>query len=291
MHVAKPDVIKRFTIGASLSVLGLIAVTTLLIQPAQDEVRHTLSHGSSLGTFDAAGTVWARRSFVREIWVSPDGSGRIDERDSRLTFPNQIERAEWVALGSPAPPTISRTFGSGELAYVRLDGMPSDPSLLLRQITAGGAEPTDVLREVALLLYENVPPRDLTLAVVGALRQVPGVDTDERRNLATFTATDESSSARSTIVIDLASGQLVSERRFALVPLPGLAVDPPILMLERVIDATDLLDSSATLGSVTGRGGTLDRPDFSECIAGEIDDARSSSVGSPCGSRRRNVRG
>ena len=91
---------------------------------------------------------------------------------------------------------------------------------------------------VALLLYENVPPTDLTVAVVSALRQVPGIEAEDTGNLRIFTGTDETSQTQSAIVIDVGTGQLVSEMRFALGPLPGLAVDPPILMLERRIDAT-----------------------------------------------------
>lgn len=233
--------VTKLTVAKSLGLLtalGLTALAVLLFQRPQDLARHTLSHGSSMVTFDEAGTVWGRRSFVREIWVAPDGSGRIDERDGSLTFPNETERAQWVALGSPEAPAISRSFGPGELTYVRLDRMSWDPRDLLENITAGGAKPTDTLRMVALLLYENVPPTDLTVAVVSALRQVPGIEAEDTGNLRIFTGTDETSQTQSAIVIDVGTGQLVSEMRFALGPLPGLAVDPPILMLERRIDAT-----------------------------------------------------
>ncbi|MEP6468202.1 MAG: hypothetical protein ABJC24_00365 [Chloroflexota bacterium] len=258
---------KRLTVAKGLGLLmalGLIALAILMFQRPQDPIRHTLSHGSSLVTFDAAGTVWGRRSFVREIWVAPDGSGRIDERDDSLTFPNDTERAEWVALGSPATPAISRSFGPGELSYVRLDRMSRDPRELLGDMTAGGAKPTDTLRMVALLLYENVPPTDLTHAVVGALRQVPGVEVEDRGNLVIFTGTDETSTGRAQgrIVIDVSTGQLVSEERYALGALPGLSVEPPIVMLERWIDATDLTAVSRSLAQPMGRMWTDTFPAF-----------------------------
>jgi hypothetical protein len=174
------------------------------------------------------------------------------------------ERAEWVALGSPATPAISRSFGPGKLAYVTLDRMSWDPRELLEDMTAGGAKPTDTLRMVALLLYENVPPTDLTHAVVIALRQVPGIEVEDRGSLAIFTGTDETSTwrAQSRIVIDVSTGQLVSEERFALGALPGLSVEPPIVMLERWIDATDLTAVSRRLAQPMGRMWTDTVPAF-----------------------------
>lgn len=74
----------------------------------------------------------------------------------------------------------------------------------------------------------------------------------DRGNSVIFTGTDETSRAQSRIVIDVSTGQLKSEMRFALGALPGLSVDPPILMLERRIDATDLLVAEPRAGTNNG---------------------------------------
>ena len=228
-----------------LAVVGLTAGSILaLARTPPEPTRYTRSHGSSLVTFDDAMSVWGRVPFVREIWVAPDGSGRIHERDEPLMFPSEIERAEWLALGSPNAPAISRSFGPGELVYVRLDQISRDPYVLLQNLSADGAGATEILRRVVLLLYENVPPPELTSAAVSALRQVPGIKVEDRGPLVTFIATDDTRGPRlqSTIVINLTTGQLVSETRVALTAIPSLSAKPPVLMLERMVDTTDLLN-------------------------------------------------
>ena len=237
--------IGKFAIGLCvvLAIGGIVLTVLVVRQPPRGPTRHTLSHGSSLMTFDPGMTVWGRITSVREIWVAPDGSGRIEERNDPVTFPSDAEQKEWIAIGSPRLPGMSRTFKSGELAYVRLDEVPRDPTRLRESLTADSPSSTTILRRIVLILYENVPPVELTATIVSVLRDFPGIEVKENGPLITFRGTDESPGRRSesTVVIDATSGQLVSERRRALTAVPGLSADPPIVMLERTVDDTGLI--------------------------------------------------
>jgi hypothetical protein len=206
--------------------------------------RHTTSHGSSMMTFGASSSVWARITYIREIWVAPDGSGRINQLEQPPSFPSDAERAEWLELGSPTGTPISQAFGPGQLAYISLDDVPRDSAKLAKELAKDEATPSEILRRVVLLLFETVPPLEVTNAVVNALRQMPGVVVEDLGTRVKVTGADEAPQGGrlSTIVIDMRTGQLVSEKRIATESIPGLPVDPPILMLERIVDATELMN-------------------------------------------------
>lgn len=205
-------------------------------------VRHTLSEGSSLVAMGPAADIWVRITYTREMWISPDGSGRIDEKHLPMSFPSESERLDWIAAGEPTVTPISQDFGPGKLAYLRLDEVPRDPIELAAQLAAGEASPAESLRRVTLLLVETVPPADLTNAIVAAAARIPEVSVEDRGTTVVLSGTTgEPDNVLTTIVLDVRSGQLISEERVAHGQLPSLAADPPILMLERNIKLSESL--------------------------------------------------
>lgn len=229
-------------IAVAIVVAGLV-VFVVIRKPSQGPTRHTISHGSSLTSLNPERSLWARVTFVREIWVAPDGSGRIAEHDDAPSFQTDADQARWVALGRPAPPSISGSFAPGKLAYVDLSGITRVPQSLFEKLGGKAAYPPEILRNVTLLMYETVPPRDLVDAIVAALRSDPRISVRDNGQLITFEGSDNStgSATRSTIVINLLTGQLVSETRIALTPLPGLSANPPVLLVERILDHAELI--------------------------------------------------
>jgi hypothetical protein len=224
----------------------LIVCTVALVAVSHERLptRHTLSSGSSLVALDPESSVWVKVAGTREIWVAPDGSGRIEEQQEPLSFPSETEQGEWVALGSPVVTPMSQAFGPGGLVYLRLDDIPRDPTALADQLVTDGASPPQILRRVVLLLYETVPPVDLTSALVSALRLIPSIVVEDLGTMVRVSGMDEASEGRvlTTIVIDLRSGQLVTEERVARAALPGLTADPPIVILERTIDLSEQIN-------------------------------------------------
>jgi hypothetical protein len=227
-------------VASAISVMGVVAVSTLSRSPLP--TRHTVSSGSSLVTLDTDSSVWARVTYTREVWIAPDGSGRIVEHNEPLGFPSETEQREWLAAGSPMITPVSQSFERGGLVYLLLDTVPRDPAAIASQLTADGPTSTQVLRRVVLLLNETVPPLDLTEAVVSALRRIPGIAVDDRGTVVMVSGTDEGAvgSVKTSLLIDLRTGQLVSEKRVATNAIPGLTAEPPIVMLERTIELTEL---------------------------------------------------
>jgi hypothetical protein len=132
---------------------------------------------------------------TREIWVGPDGSGRIRQVSEPGGFPTAGDRSLWEAAGSPslsqfsAPETYDRTFGSGGLASpltvdglnrMQLLGMESDPSALASAIHAVAAQNSnplgfEMLTIIGDLLSESAAPPQLRSSLYQVAATIPDV--------------------------------------------------------------------------------------------------------------------
>jgi hypothetical protein len=98
-------------------------------------------------------------SSAGEAWIGPDGSGRNVSTPAEVSFPTAEDRAAWIAAGSPdlgVEETTDESFGPGELPFLDLSELPTDPQELLALIEE---------REIV-----GGPPGDWeTFAIVGDL--------------------------------------------------------------------------------------------------------------------------
>jgi len=185
---------------------------------------------------------WVRVPFHREIWISPDGSGRIAERNEPLAFPSEHERADWIRVGQPQVPAVNQTFPAGGLAYVRLDSVPFEPEILASQLADGGATPAEVVRRIGTLITETVPPRELLVALTGAARRVSGVHVDQTEEVVTISGSaNDAEGSVDTLTLSLAPPAMVSEQRVAQGPIASLDAPGPIVVLDRRITLSELV--------------------------------------------------
>jgi hypothetical protein len=166
----------------------------------------------------------------REIWIAPDGSGRIREMAGRPRFLSKAQRAAWIATGSPKLPPVARatneTFDPGQLRYFRSADLPTDPATLRRLIEARkvpgiGGPPGEA--ETFELIGEMLRETDLRPALRAAIYEVaaelPGVellgpvrDPAGRRGVG-VAFTDHRRGIRHELIFDPADSALLGERQ------------------------------------------------------------------------------
>lgn len=122
---------------------------------------------------------------IRKAWIGTDGSGRLDQTLGQITFPTPADRAAWVAAGSPdlqgATDPGNQTFAPGDLHFLDLSGLPTDPvelQALVEQRVIEGGPPGD-WETFALLgdmLRETYASPDLRAAVYDIAANLPGVE-------------------------------------------------------------------------------------------------------------------
>jgi hypothetical protein len=122
----------------------------------------------------------------REIWVGPDGSGRIRGTSTDPTFLTAKDRQNWKAMGRTAPPLVGppsdERFGPGELSAgpVDLSKLPTDPAKLAemissRKIEGGPPGPAEDFVQVGDLLRETSASPELRAALFKVAAGIPGV--------------------------------------------------------------------------------------------------------------------
>ena len=121
----------------------------------------------------------------RQIWVGPDGSGRLLQTWSDPTFPTAHDHVNWVLSGSRslARLTTDQTFGAKKLADgpTNLWALPTNPTklaaLIARRTIEGGLEgPSEDFVQVGDLLRETDAPPALRAALFRVATKIPGVE-------------------------------------------------------------------------------------------------------------------
>ena len=122
----------------------------------------------------------------REIWVGPDGSGRLRESQSDPAFPTAKDRQNWLAMGPGKPPLIGppsdEKYGPGGLSPgpADLSKLPTDPVQLAamissRKIEGGPPGPAEDFVQVGDLLRETAASPALRAALFKVAAGIPGV--------------------------------------------------------------------------------------------------------------------
>jgi hypothetical protein len=120
---------------------------------------------------------------TREIWIGPDGSGRLRESDGPPRFATSADRAAWIAAGKPdltGNPSSDDTFGAGGLYYLDLSNVPTDPSQLKqlidnRTIEGGPSGDAETFTIIGDLLRETYASPALRSALYTVAAELPGV--------------------------------------------------------------------------------------------------------------------
>jgi hypothetical protein len=230
-------------VGLAISLIGCASGLSNGSTSTRDttSTRHTTSHLTSLAHIDApTSDMWVTYRYAREFWIRSDGSGRIEERPEPVTFPSSVEKEKWSASGAHEQTGINQTFGPEELLYLSGDDIQS----ALAALESWRGSPGRAVDQVASLLAETAPSPDLVRKVIDAARRIPGVGvTNDRTMLILVGAGEDSMRSQTTVTIDTASMHLVSERRVATLPIPGLDADAPIVLFERQIIASEILEA------------------------------------------------
>src|SRR2546428_5982292 len=121
----------------------------------------------------------------REIWVAPNGSGRILEHTGAPSFLSPADETAWHEAGSPQLlPEGSDTdevFKSGGLSFIDFANLPDDATQLgiliqQRKVLDGPPGSTGTLSIVGDLLSETYAPPALRAALFQVASTIPGIE-------------------------------------------------------------------------------------------------------------------
>jgi hypothetical protein len=161
----------------------------------------------------------------RQIWIGPDGSGRLVESFGQAIFLSPQDRADWVAAGSPdlSSAPSDETFGPGGLSPgpTDLSKLPTDPKALgdlisSRHIEGGPPGPAEDFVQIGDLLRETAAPPALRAALFQVAAALPGVQelgpvTDHSGRSGVGVAFD-SGGARHELIFNPADSSLMGEQ-------------------------------------------------------------------------------
>jgi hypothetical protein len=120
----------------------------------------------------------------RQIWIGPDGSGRIVETYSNPQLGSAKDRAGWIAAGRPglAVPPSDDKFGPGQLSVgpTNLNKLPDNPDqlaalLFARKIEGGPKGPAEDFVQIGDMLREDYVRPSLRAAIFTVAKRIPGV--------------------------------------------------------------------------------------------------------------------
>jgi hypothetical protein len=151
--------------------------------PGPGQFQYTSSVGAGEGCAAGQHYYCFNTRDKREIWIGSDGSGRIRETSSDLTFPTAQDRRNWIADGSPVLTGSSDDReGPGHLSDgpVDLSTLPTDPAKLAemissRKIEGGPPGPGEDFTQVGDLLRESDASPELRAALFKVAAGIPGV--------------------------------------------------------------------------------------------------------------------
>lgn len=261
-------------IGVVVAVLAGLGVAGGLV-PRTLAYRYTASDVAWLFDGDHDYQVMSPRH--REIWIAPDGSGRLREEWQAPVFFGERDRAAWAGDRS-LPRVLDETAHAGDLIFVRLESVPRDPRTLrsylwtrAREHLGPDASAVDMLREARSLLWETVPPRDLSGAVLVALsgepqlESKPGSDRLGRHGLIISASSSGNHRRTYAITLDAGTGALLYEEEVLLDPDPAIDAAPPVVVGWAVYTAaTEVSSTTAAQQGVRAAVATRDTTRFEE---------------------------
>lgn len=256
----------RKPIAARVAVVALLFASAGCMSEAADQQ----VDGPLLGTFNYTKTEGAFLlgglgqyevlvPQTREIWIGHDGSGRLRTTFEAPTFFGEHDRAEWQDQPDFLQERTEDETSLTGFSLVDVSGLPTDPDALLSHIRSGldasdaGAGPAswEVFIAAHGILWETVPPPDLSEAVIAMLRETPGIEVEEGdvdpagRRATRFSVTGANGQFRDVVWLDPETGTLLGEQQELLTPTPTIDAQPPVVikwatyLVSEVVDTTD----------------------------------------------------
>jgi hypothetical protein len=248
MVIASAPWLSRTPTTAAAALFSELAVVAAA-QPAAPGVppgSYAYTRSETMQLFEAPSIgVTALVPRTREIWVSPDGSGRIrDKRAGDPVFFSESGRAAWIAAGSPRLSIdIDEDYGPGDLYFEDLSALPTDTAAmtaLVRERASKTARPQDVQMFVVVgdLLKETGAAPEVRAALYRVAAGIPGVelignvrDRAGRQGVAVaktiyhFTGTQ-----RDTLIFDPTTSTLLGTEMVRTPWLYGVATKEPTMV-------------------------------------------------------------
>lgn len=181
----------------------------------------------------------------RQMWVAPDGSGRIRESWGEPIFLAEGDQANWEAAGSPPfSSAINEDFGPGGLHYENFADLPTDPDALAAIVQAR-AKLSDVpvnfgmLVAIGDLLREPGAPPELRSALYKVAARIEGIellgkmsDRVGRPGVAIAMTARYTGGAkeRLTLIFDPATAALLAEEKVLLEHARWTEAEPPVVI-------------------------------------------------------------
>jgi hypothetical protein len=252
--------------AAAAALIRAADVAALQPDVNRDGYRHTMSEGAHLASVatddERPGGVWALVPVSREVWIKPDGSGRLVERRGEPVWFGPADKAAWVAQGSPdlrGNPSTDTRFGPttkgsgsdtpqiapGSLYYANVDALPTDVDALRGFIRAqaaangGGATNLEMFTIVGDLLRETVAAPRVRSALYRVAAGIEGVElqgsvTDHagRSGTAVSLATDRPGVGRErhVLIFDPDTAVLLEDQDVLLDKVRWLDAEPPTVI-------------------------------------------------------------
>ena len=170
-----------------LSAIAAAAINTGPPAPGQYQFTDSVSKTeASLNMDSPQTTINIFYDLHRQIWIGTDGSGRIAESTSNVSFATATDRMHWLALGSPslfgAGLVTNQSFGPQGLSDgpTNLWNLPTDTATLASQISSrtieGGPPGTqEDFVQIGDLLRETDAPPALRAALFQVASNLPGI--------------------------------------------------------------------------------------------------------------------
>jgi hypothetical protein len=238
------------------------------------EYAYTRSQGGYFDEQDRNGHVWgAVVRTTREIWIAPDGSGRIRQQNDVPVFLAPGDRARWEAAGAPpltglsSGETYDRRFAAGGLAspldidglrqseLLRLANNPDALASRIRAVAEKNSNPLgwEMLTMVSDILGESAAPPQLRASLYQVAAGIPGIelvgtvrDSAGRRGLAVTASRPD---LRLELIFDpttsaLLARQVTLRHRIANTVAPaGTAIEYTLFLRSEIVRSLDAPDA------------------------------------------------
>ncbi len=219
-------------------------------------VRYTRWENASLATLSVGldESYSALVQVAREMWLAPDGSGRISEVVEDVRFLSEEDRIGWERFDGDLHLAVDETYGPGSLPYLDYELLPTDPEELEDVLAAmpHGDWPDEVgvFWAVQDLLRDGGTPPELRGALYRVVAQIEGIElmgetSDRSGRPGTGVALSYEGNGleyREWMIFDRESTELLGTETVLLTAVSDYRAQPPVTISWFVYLESDLVD-------------------------------------------------
>jgi hypothetical protein len=213
---------------------------------------------------------------VEELWVGPDGSGRIAQLNQGTpSFLTPEDKAKWVAAGSPTlgDRQIDQTFGAGKLPFVDFSTLPTDPAALAKLVREGRVGPSGLVpvgeypglspsaelgRITGSLINEGYASPGMRSALYQVIAGLPGmkllgtVSDGIGRTGTAVALTDGQSGEQTVLIFDPNTSAILEVKALAVGPNRLIGSSVGTVVSSTIFASSGVVHSTTTIPSSTG---------------------------------------